>query len=70
MAKTIHIGWRLRRSNPELGEKVEKFATKLGSLLSFGVLVFAFAGPGPGGYGMTAKCFAVAVSSSGRLDDL
>jgi len=55
------VGWRLRRSNPELGEKVEKFATKLGSLLIFGVLVFAFAWPGPGGYGMTAKCFAVMV---------
>ena len=54
-------GWRLRRTRPDLGEKVEKAATKTGSVLIVGVLVFSFAWPGPGGYGMTAKAAAVMI---------
>lgn len=51
------IGWRIRRKYPATGEKVEKWSTKIGAFLIFGVLLLSFAWPGPGGFTMTAKCF-------------
>ena len=55
------FGWRVRRSRPGLGATLETWSTRLGAALIVAVLVFSFAWPGPGGYGMTGRCFAAMV---------